>query len=204
MSNYIIMESLNKKDKRTLSKYTLTPAGELTTSSGRKVVPKIRSSEVLKLNHDHLLAGYIGIAKTYARVKRQYKWPKMRDDVTRYVNGCLKCVKRKSLKALKAPLVPIAAAPTVWTKIAVDISGPYAETDSGLKYIMVVSDYTTRHVVTMALKDQTADTVARHLVLELFLIHGAHHTILSDRGSVFMSHLVAEICKVFKIHQAQF
>jgi hypothetical protein len=36
------------------------------------VVPKEKIEEILKMNHDHMLVGHLGIAKSLARIKRQY------------------------------------------------------------------------------------------------------------------------------------
>ncbi len=47
-------------------------AGLLVTYDGEIVVPKEKIEEILKMNHDHMLAGHLGVAKSLASIKRQY------------------------------------------------------------------------------------------------------------------------------------
>lgn len=84
--------------------YRLNDQGELINTDGRLIVPQIKVKEIIMENHDYMLAGHLGIAKTIARISRQYWWPRMREDVTAHINGCLKCARRKSFGTSKAPL----------------------------------------------------------------------------------------------------
>ncbi|GFU72223.1 transposon Ty3-I Gag-Pol polyprotein [Trichonephila clavipes] len=57
----------------------------------------------------------------------------------------------------------------------------------------------TRYAITKALPTAEAPEVAKFFVEEIFLTHGAPRTIITDRGTVFQSNLIAEInnqCKV--------
>ena len=48
---------------------------------------------VLYEGHDEHL--HVGIDKTYKRLSRNYYWPGMSKDVTRYINSCGSCRKNK-------------------------------------------------------------------------------------------------------------
>ncbi len=50
-----------------------------------------------------------------------------------------------------------------------------------------------------AVPDQSANTIAKLLVEEVFSRHGAPEQLLSDRGANFLSELVLEICKLLRI-----
>ena len=43
--------------------------------------------------------------------------------------------------------------------------------------------------------------IARLLVNEIIARHGASRVLLSDRGTNFLSKLVAEVCKIFQIQK---
>lgn len=184
------------------NKYRLV-GGELLTVDGRVIVPSSRRQDVLAINHDHMLSGHLGIEKTYSRLKRQYKWPGMKKDIAEYVNSCIECNKRKPYGATKAPLISIATSPRIWERIAMDIVGQISECESGYKYILVVSDYATRYVITIPMADQRAETVAKHLVVEILTRFGAPQIILSDQGTNFQSKLVKYICELFNIKQTR-
>ena len=47
--------------------------------------------------------------------------------------------------------------------------------------------------------DQSAETIARLLVEEIFCRHGAPQELLSDRGANFLSNLIHEVCQILKI-----
>ena len=196
-----IIESLENENPQTLLNFQLTENKELLDKHGRLIVPVSKKQEVMELNHDHMLAGHLGIAKTMIRVQKQFTWPHLREDVTAYINGCLICARRKSYGASKAPLHPMPPVDRVWEKIAMDIVGPVQESRKGNKFILVLSDYASRFVFTIPMKDQTARTVAQHFVDKIVTKYGALEQVLTDQGSNFLSKLTNEICTLFKIKQ---
>src|SRR3954466_610655 len=65
----------------------------LVTWKGRIYVPLSPSlrMEIIKLNHDHPLAGHPGRDKTKELVGHGYWWLRMRTDILKYIEGCNKC-----------------------------------------------------------------------------------------------------------------
>lgn len=51
----------------------------------------------------------------------------------------------------------------------------------------------------ISVRNIDADTIAKLLVNEIIPRHGAPRTLLSDRGTNFLSHLVREVCKLYSI-----
>ena len=49
------------------------------------------------------------------------------------------------------------------------------------------------------IQDQKAETVARVMVEEVIFHHGAPECLLSNRGTNFLSELVAEVCRLLQI-----
>jgi transposase InsO family protein len=139
-----------------------------------------------------MLAGHLGIAKTIARIKRH---------VVLHVNSCLQCSRRKAYGATKAPLQPLPPVNEVWERIAMDVAGPVRESNRGYRYILVILDYASRFVFTIPMKNQKAPTIAKCLVNKIITKYGAPQSVLTDRGTNFLSHLVKEICMLFKIKQ---
>jgi hypothetical protein len=59
---------------------------------------------IMRFNHDELLSGHFGFAKTLARIQKYYYWPSIRKDVKEYIRmGWL----RESIKLSKMPCWPI-------------------------------------------------------------------------------------------------
>ena len=196
-----ILEKLNDNKITKPIGFNLNKEGILITSDGKFVVPRTKVMEILKMNHDHMLAGHLGIAKSLARIKRQYSWPGLGKDVTTYVNNCLTCAKRKAYGSSKAPLKPLPIVAKIWEQIAMDVVGPVTESSSGNKYILVLSDYASRYVITIPMEDQKAHTIAEHLVKKVYTKYGPPERVLTDKGTNFLSKLIAKMCTLFKIKQ---
>jgi Integrase zinc binding domain len=63
---------------------------------------------ILKMYHDHPMAGRPGITQTLALVAKDYWWPTMQEFVTDYVKGCAICQQTKSSTTKpRVPLMPI-------------------------------------------------------------------------------------------------
>jgi hypothetical protein len=195
----IFSKLTNAKDDSMIN-FSISDSGELLFKD-KLVVPASKKEEIYEVYHDHMTAGHLGVVKTLARIQRRYYWPKMKEDVTAYVKSCMKCAQRKPYGQTKAPLQPIPAATRVWERIAMDIVGPVDTSRNGNNYILVLSDYASRFVMTIPMVDQTARTVASHLVNEVITKYGAPEQILTDQGSNFLSELVKQICELFKIKQ---
>ena len=193
-----ILEKL--KTCHEVANYSLSENGELYYLD-KLVVPESKRAEIYEINHDHMAAGHLGVAKTKARIQRRYYWPKMAEDIAAYVKNCMKCAQRKPYGQSKAPMKPMPAATRVWERIAMDIVGPVETSRNGNRYILVLSDYASRFVMTIPMIDQTAKTVAAHLVNEVLTKYGAPEQILTDQGTNFLSELVHQICQLFKIKQ---
>ena len=193
-----IIEKLKSGKQKIEESFSVQENGELHYKD-KLVVPTKRRQEIYEVFHDHMAAGHLGVAKTIAKIRRRYYWPKLKENVTAYVKGCLTCAQRKAYGQSKAPLKPIPAATRVWERIAMDIVGPVETSRIGNSYILVLSDYASRFVMTIPMVDQKARTVAGHLVNEIITKYGAPEQILTDQGSNFLSELVEQICQLFKI-----
>ena len=102
-------------------------------------------------------------------------------------------MKKSPKQRQTAPILPIPVE-SAFDRVAVDCLGPFPVTDSGNRYIVVFSDYLTRYPEAFAVPSIDAPTIADLLVNQIMPRHGAPRTLLSDRGSNFLSQLVKEVC----------
>ncbi|GBN69325.1 hypothetical protein AVEN_36031-1 [Araneus ventricosus] len=89
------------------------------------------------------------------------------------------------LHPIKPPDIP-------FNKIGVDLLGRFPIARNGNRWIIVCTDYLTRFTVTKALPTAEATKIAKFLVEEIILKHGAPREI-SDQGRSFLSNLVKDI-----------
>jgi transposase InsO family protein len=88
-------------------------------------------------------------------------------------------------------------------RVALDLLGPVAQTYSGNKYLLVVTDYFTRYAEAYAIPDIEAKTVAEKLVTEFICRYGVPVQIHTDQGSQFTSALFQEMCKILHIDKTR-
>ena len=114
----LIIKNL-KDSSRNVAKthFSIAEQGELGYKENRLVVPEKIIKEILELNHEHMLAGHLGVAKTLARIKRRYYRPNWKQIVIEHVNNCMTCAKRKATGGSKTPLQPLQTVERVFERI---------------------------------------------------------------------------------------
>ena len=181
--------------------FKILPNELLATAEGRIVVPAKFQMEIMERYHDHRLAGHFGEAKTLAKIKSKYFWPKMTKHIRDYVRNCLFCARRKAHTTCKAPLQPISVSNFIWERIAMDIMGPLPKSLRGKKYILVIMEYSTRYVIATSMRDMTSNTVMRKLIKHVFLKEGIPCEIITDLGTNFQSDSMEELCRQLGVKQ---
>ncbi|GFU16812.1 hypothetical protein TNCV_923151 [Trichonephila clavipes] len=140
------------------------------------VIPKHLRADILRHFHDAPTAGHLGFAKTYDRIRKRFYWPGMYRNVVRYVMHCRECQRRKSVpQRPPGRLVPIPPAIAPFHRIGIDLLGRFPN-----------------------LPTAEVDEIAKFLLEEIVLRHGAPRVIITDRGAVFRSRLVflVDLCNI--------
>jgi hypothetical protein len=166
------------------------------------VVPRSMRTDVLRMCHDDLTGAHLGQRKTVAKLCNRFYWPNCHKEAINYVESCEKCAKRKPPAIQRAPLKPITEFDKPFDQIGLDIL-ELSRTSSGNKYCAVFTDYLTKWVEAVPLRNMTAETVAKALVEEVITRHSAPSKILTDQGQNFHSKLISAICDYMKIKKVQ-
>ncbi|GFX20351.1 retrovirus-related Pol polyprotein from transposon 412 [Trichonephila clavipes] len=95
--------------------------------------------------------------------------------------------------------VPIPPAIAPFHRIGIDLLGRFPKSAHGNKWIIVCTDYSTRYAITKALPTAEVAEIAKFLLEEIFLRHGAPRVIITDRGAVFRSRLVSSLVDLCNI-----
>ncbi|UYV79051.1 K02A2.6-like [Cordylochernes scorpioides] len=158
------------------------------------VVPRHLRMEILSDLHDAPTAGHLGFAKTYDRVKRRFYWPGLYRSVKRYVGHCQDCQRRKGVPQLPPGyLKPIPPPDSPFQKVGIDLLGRFPISQGKNKWIVVCTDYLTKYAVTQSLRSGEAQEIAKFLLEDVLLKHGAPREIVMDRGRNFQSKLLQEL-----------
>lgn len=168
---------------------------------GRRWVPDYEPlrTRIIQETHDSPLAGHPGRETTYALVSRKFYWPNMSQDIRRFCQNCDRCranhVWRDKKHGLLKPLpVPLRK----WKDVSVDFIVELPMSDDCTN-IMVITDRLTRGVILTPMKEITADAMANVFLTEFYRRHGLPESIVSDRGSAFISKMWKRVCQLLNI-----
>ena len=178
---------------RKYAEYGAAPQTQIVTN-------RLRAT-VLKQLHDN--SGHHGFRKTLAKVKERFYWTGYESEVERCVRECGQCQKRNHPQPQpKAPLGTIKASHP-FENISWDIMGPLPTTESGNKYVLVVTDLFTKWVEAFPLRETSSSTLATVLVDEVISRFGVPNVLHSDQGANFCSEVIKGICRILGIEKTR-
>jgi hypothetical protein len=192
-----ILKSKSSSDDR------LTIADGLYMYNGRIMVPSSLRLSVMKLCHDTLPSGHLGIRKSLSLVARTYWWPTFRKDVTNFVSSCQTCAMAKTTRSKPAGLLmPLPVPPRPWFSLSMDMVTDLPVTKDKFDSILVVVDRFSKmaHFIPCT-KTLSSNGLAILFLKNVFRIHGLPNNIVSDRGSIFVSQFWSALMKHLKIRQ---
>ncbi|CAF3896612.1 unnamed protein product [Rotaria sordida] len=137
-------------------------------------LPSSMINSLLKACHDDPLTGaHFSTDRMYYKIRPHFWWP---NRAKRYGH----------LRSIPPPEGPFAL-------IGIDFCGPLPRTPSENQYVLIITDYFTRHITALALPNCTAETAARALFDDCFCKFGIPSVILSDRGTHFQNKLMENL-----------
>jgi hypothetical protein len=153
--------------------------------------------KILEEYHNAPIGGHAGVVRTLARIKAQFYWPKMKEDIKKYVLQCIICQQAKSINVVPAGLLqPLPIPNHVWEDVAMDfITG--MPSSRGFTVIMVVIDRLTKYSHFVPQKsDYSSKSVAEAFMEHVVRLHGMPKSIVSDRDKVFTSAFWKQLFKL--------
>ena len=191
-----------------------TPAGKLKLGNaihehglvligGKIWVPPPSVVEVIREVHDQQSTGHPGRAKTFEHVRKVFYWRGMTADINRYINNCHACRRAKAPRDKKFGLLePLPVPEQRWKDIAIDFIVELPESE-GCNAILSVTDRLTkmRHFIPCRAgqRGTSAEETAKLMYRHVYKLHGLPDTIVSDRGTQFVSAFWVAYCKILSI-----
>jgi len=167
------------------------------------LVPSCLRQEVLKLAHNSVLSGHFGRKKTFEKVRREFYWFGMKEDIDVFVARCDLCAQNKfPNKKPRAPLGSISTGAPL-DRISIDVVGPLPRTVQNNRYFLTVTDHFTKWTEVYPVPDQTAETCAHKILDEFVSRFGCPASIHSDQGTSFESAIFRELCQILEIRKTR-
>jgi hypothetical protein len=173
---------------------------QLEAKEKRPVIPRSLRADLLRAFHDSSISGHLGESKTYKKLRNRFYWFGMHKDIISWIRSCNACSRRKtSRNPTDFPLGQLPIPTAAFQCLGIDVLGPLPVTTKGNRYLLCIVDYYTRWPIVFPMSNQTAPTIAKLLVEQVFLVYGFPATLLSDRGSNFLSIILAAVLNVFRV-----
>ncbi|WVZ17565.1 hypothetical protein V8G54_010547 [Vigna mungo] len=166
---------------------------------GRLVIPQQSPliSKILEAYHCSPIGGHSGIARTISRVKAEFYWPKMKEQIHKFVQHCSICQQAKYAAVQPAGLLqPLPIPSQIWEDISMDfITG--LPVSKGFTVILVIVDRLSKYAHFQPLKaDYTSTQVADLFCNTVVGLHGMPKSIVSDRDKTFTSKFWQQLFKL--------
>lgn len=159
-------------------------------------IPNSLVPDVLAAGHDHKFSAHFGRDKTAEKLRNRCFWPGMYTAIREYVSSCQECA-RFNTRRKKPPghLQSIEPPSEVFQMVGLDFWGPVQESNTGNRYILVLTDYLSKFVVAKALPACTAQMAAEFIV-ETALTFGVPSQLLTDNGTHFKNDLFQHLSRI--------
>lgn len=152
-------------------------------------------SNILKTFHDEPLSGHRGIVETTRKIRDEYFWKGMTNDIKNYVDSCVTCQRNKiQRKSFQAPMVITSQSTEPFERVSIDLVSYSDISDNNNKYILTLQDDLTRFVQAYPIPDKESITVAKEL-LHFCQHFGVPKRFHSDQGTEFTSNVLKQLTK---------
>ena len=159
------------------------------------IIPEHLRHEVLTYLHNDKTAAHRGARKTIEQCRRYFYWPNFNQDISEWIQNCLKCARIKPIadihiKPAMQPVTSLTSLPG--DMLQIDFIGPFAPSN-GFTQVMTAIDVFTKYLFATPIRRVTAQTVAEVLT-QIFLKHTyIPKVIMTDEGSQFTSNLMKDV-----------
>jgi len=173
--------------------YRQTPYGN------QLVIPKSLRERVLTLEHHATVASHPGMNRMYYPMRKAYYWPSMVTDIHTTITKSTTCA--QNCLALRPHTTPLTLLPATepLTELSVDIFGPIPASKKANRFILVITDRFAKLTKCVALRRNTAMSVASAITDASVSAYGPPDRIVSDQGPQFMSNFFIAVMKMLGI-----
>ena len=150
----------------------------------------------MEIAHDK--SGHFSNKKTKTILNHRFTWPNMGADIAAHILACIPCKKFNKTAHKQAPFHQRPTISEPYEEIALDLIGPLSRSKHGYRFALTVICMASRWPEVYPLVKSEAENVATALI-QFFARNGIPVKILTDQGSKFMSHVLAQTCKMLGI-----
>jgi hypothetical protein len=163
-------------------------------------------SELFACFHEDQLAGHFGERRTLELIQWHYHWPNIESFISRRVGVCTRCQFANARRHCSyGELQPLPAPEGPWQELSMDFITdlPPSRHRGGIAdaILVIVDRFSKMALYIPAEKSWKAEDLADAFIERVISRFGTPKGIVSDRGSLFISRMWAEICAAVKLRR---
>jgi hypothetical protein len=142
---------------------------------GHLCVPASEHAKLIWEAHYSRMAGHFGMEKTVVILQKHFYWPKLRQDVNKYIISCTACAISKPTIKKQGLYTPLPTPEKPWESISMDYMSGLPSTKQGNDCVFVVIDrFSKMAILTACKKNITRQILPRSSSNECGSILGYH------------------------------
>jgi hypothetical protein len=155
---------------------------------GHLCVPTSERAKMIWESHYSRMAGHFGMEKTVVILQKHFYWPKLRQDVSKYIRSCTACAISKPTIKKQGLYTPLPTPEKPWESISMDYMSGLPSTKQGNDCVFVVIDrFSKMAILTACKKNITVEDTAKLFFERVWVHFGIPQTIISDRDNRFLN-----------------
>ncbi|KAI7936485.1 hypothetical protein MJO29_015788 [Puccinia striiformis f. sp. tritici] len=166
-------------------------------------VPPTLRPALLRVFHDDISAGHVGLLKTLQNSTRSLTWPGIRKDVIQYTKSCVSCQRAKhSNQRPPGLMIPLSVPEHPWSIIGVDFIVKLPISSSFDSILVIVDHFSKAAHFIPACETWSTEDFASCFLDRFVSYHGLPNKIVSDQGPIFVSKFWTEVQRLLRIKPA--
>ncbi|MBW0530679.1 hypothetical protein O181_070394 [Austropuccinia psidii MF-1] len=182
--------------------YTPEPQFKLLLFKDRVVIPSNHELQldILQKYHDSALAPQPGQEKTLKLIKRDFYCACINQIIKYYVSSCQQCSRNKNIHHEKFGLLkPLQIPSGPWNSLSIELITQLSLSSNFDSILVVVDRFSKMATFIPTYSTITALDVAQIIISHVFSKHGLPRSVVSDRGSLFVSSFWTQLCQKLNI-----
>ena len=156
-----------------------------------KIPEKESRADIITIAHS---LGHFQAQSTYDRLRENYFWKNMLQDVKKVIAKCAVCIRHQPRAPIIHPAIAIEVN-GIFERVGIDLVFGLPETAEGYTGILVITEYLTKYPYAVPIKTKTAEEIARKLFIYIS-IFGPPKILLSDQGKEFLNQIINNLANV--------
>jgi len=183
-----ILKELLKGDSKVDTNFTIEK--DLLLYKNRWYIPKDESLRrtIMEAEHDSNIAGQFRTYKTIGRIRPNFDWPKMDENITEYFRSCDVCQRNKVIQHKMYGLLQLLeVSMRPWTAISMNFIVGLSKADGYTKIWVIVDRFSKMAHFIPVMTEENIKELALTFLKEIWHLHGLPESIVSDRDTQLTS-----------------